>query len=66
LESEKGGLNSLDQGVLESLQRHETLASNTDFEYEKDFTLGERLADRLGEFGGSWSFIVIFGAVLLG
>lgn len=66
LESEKGELSSLDQGVLESLQRHETLASNTDAEYEKDFTLEERLADRLADFGGSWTFIVIFGAVLLG
>jgi len=37
-----------------------------DDEYEKTFTLGERLADRLADFGGSWNFIAIFGAVLLG
>ncbi len=66
LESEKGELSSLDQEVLNSLKRHETLASNVDEEYEKTFTLGERLADRLADFGGSWNFIVIFGAVLLG
>jgi uncharacterized membrane protein len=66
LESEKGELSSLDQEVLNSLNRHETLASNVDEEYEKTFTLGERLADRLADFGGSWNFIVIFGAVLLG
>ena len=66
LESEKGELSSLDQEVLESLKRHETLASNVDDEYEKAFTLGERMADRLADFGGSWAFIAIFGAVLLG
>jgi uncharacterized membrane protein len=66
LESEKGELSSLDQEVLRSLQLHETLASNTDAEYEKDLTLGARLADRLADFGGSWTFITIFGAVLLG
>ncbi len=66
LTSEKGELSSLDQEVLDSLKRHETLASNIDDEYEKTFTLGERLADRLADFGGSWNFIIIFAAVLLG
>lgn len=27
-------------------------------------TLGERLADRVAEFGGSWTFIMIFGSFL--
>ncbi len=59
LESEKGELSTLDQEVLDSLKRHETLASNVDDEYEKTFTLGERMADRLADFGGSWNFIVM-------
>ena len=29
-------------------------------------TFGERLADRVAEFGGSWTFIMIFGAFLFG
>lgn len=28
-------------------------------------TLGERIADRVASFGGSWTFILIFGAVLV-
>jgi hypothetical protein len=39
LESEKGKLSSLDQGVLESPQRHETLASSTDAEYERFYSM---------------------------
>jgi len=65
LESEKGELTTLDHEVLESLQRHETLSSNVDAEFEKDLTPGEKMADRLAEFGGSWTFIIIFGALLL-
>jgi hypothetical protein len=37
----------LDQDVLESLKRHEILATSTDAEYEKDLTRGDRLSDRL-------------------
>ncbi|MBW2488815.1 MAG: DUF1003 domain-containing protein [Deltaproteobacteria bacterium] len=65
LESEKGELTSLDHEVLESLQRHETLSSNVDAEFEKDLTLGEKMADWLASFGGSWTFIIIFASILL-
>lgn len=33
---------------------------------EEGITFGERLADRVAEFGGSWTFISLFGAFLLG
>jgi uncharacterized membrane protein len=65
LESEKGELTSLDHEVLESLQRHETLSSNVDAEFEKDSTLGEKMADGLASFGGSWTFLIIFASILL-
>jgi CRP/FNR family transcriptional regulator, cyclic AMP receptor protein len=32
---------------------------------EKEATLGERVADSVARFGGSWSFIILFGAVLV-
>ncbi|UCF94221.1 MAG: DUF1003 domain-containing protein [Desulfobacterales bacterium] len=66
LESEKGELSSLDREVLESLKEHETLASNIDAEFEKDLSFGEFLADRLAAFGGSWTFLIVFGGILLG
>jgi uncharacterized membrane protein len=64
LESEKGELTTLDQEVLQSLQRHEILSSNVDAEFEKDLTLGEKMADKLASFGGSWAFLTIFAAIL--
>ena len=33
---------------------------------EEGVTLGERMADRVAEFGGSWTFISLFGAFLIG
>jgi uncharacterized membrane protein len=65
LESEKGELTNLDHEVLASLQRHETLSSNVDAEFDKDVTLGEKMADGLASFGGSWTFLIIFVSILL-
>ena len=64
LESEKGELSSLDHQVLESLKQHETLTSNIDVEFDKDLSLGEKLSDKLADFGGSWRFLIIFGGIL--
>ncbi len=33
---------------------------------EKEATFGEHVADAVAQFGGSWSFIIVFGVVLLG
>jgi uncharacterized membrane protein len=64
LESEKGELTSLEQDVLRSLREHELLASNVDAELEQSWTFGQRLADRIAAFGGSWSFLIVFGVLL--
>jgi uncharacterized membrane protein len=60
LESEKGELSKLEKEVLDSLQKQELIAANVDSEFERDWTFGERLADRIASFGGSWSFLIIF------
>jgi uncharacterized membrane protein len=64
LESEKGELTTLENEVLTSIQDHEVLARNVDAELEEQWTLGERLADKLAAFGGSWTFLICFGAFL--
>ena len=33
---------------------------------EEEATFGERIADSVARFGGSWNFIIIFGVVLVG
>ena len=65
LQDEIGELSALDQEVVDSLQAHEILSENIGKEFEKDLTFGERLSDRIASFGGSWTFIIVFFAVLL-
>jgi uncharacterized membrane protein len=40
------------------------LASNVDAEFEQEWTFGERLADKIATFGGSWTFLIVFGGFL--
>jgi uncharacterized membrane protein len=65
LEEEIGELSALDQEVIESLHQHEILSSDLSKQFEKKLTFGERLSDHIAEFGGSWKFLITFGAVLL-
>ncbi len=65
LEEEIGELSVLDQEVIESLEQHEILSSDIEKQFEKKLTFGERLSDRIAEFGGSWKFLITFGAVIV-
>jgi uncharacterized membrane protein len=64
LHSERGELSSLEQEVLHSMREHELLTKNVEAEFEQRWSLGERLADKLATFGGSWVFLICFGAFL--
>lgn len=41
-------------------------ARNPNEVIEERLTLGDRLADQLAAFGGSWRFIILFGSLLIG
>src|SRR5216110_1312816 len=66
LQEEIGELSALDQEVIESLQQHEILANDITKQFETKLTFGQRLSDHIAEFGGSWKFLITFGAVLVG
>jgi len=66
LQDEIGELSALDQEVIESLHQHEILSSDISKQFETKLTFGQRLSDRIASFGGSWRFIILFGAVLFG
>jgi uncharacterized membrane protein len=65
LGEERGELTKLEQDVVQSLADHETLAENIEAEFAGHRTFGERLSDHLASFGGSWTFIISFGVMLL-
>jgi uncharacterized membrane protein len=65
LEDERGELSSLERSVVDSLARHETLSENIEDTFQKKLRLGERLADQIADFGGSWTFISAFGGFIV-
>src|SRR5574343_1875730 len=65
LVAEKGELSELEQEVVHSLQTHQTLAADVDSDYEESWTFGEKLADRIADFGGSWTFLIVFGLFIV-
>src|SRR5215813_11708609 len=65
LEEEIGELSALDHEVIQSLEQHEILSADISRQFERKLTFGEHLSDRIAEFGGSWKFLISFGAVLL-
>jgi uncharacterized membrane protein len=65
LEDEIGELSALDKEVVESLEQHEILSADISSQFERKLTFGERLSDHIAEFGGSWKFLLSFGAILV-
>lgn len=66
LEEERGELSDLDQKVLDSFEKGElTVQSGSADAAERKSSFGERVADKVASFGGSWTFILSFLAVLI-
>ncbi len=40
-------------------------ARNVNVEMERQYTFGERIADKVASFGGSWTFIFLYGGALV-
>jgi uncharacterized membrane protein len=55
-----------EQRVVDRLTKRQHISRNAHREFEENLTIGQRLADRIAVFGGSWTFILIFLSLLLG
>lgn len=66
LKQEVGEMTEAEEEVLHSLHKRQILAENINSEYQESLTFGQRTADRISSFGGSWRFIGIFFSILLG
>jgi uncharacterized membrane protein len=65
ISQEKGELEDLDQDVMTAIRNNSLLSENIETQIEGKLTAGQRLADNIASFGGSWTFIVIFFAFIL-
>jgi len=66
VEDERGELSILEREVLESIAKNEILATEVDLEFDSRLTYGQQLSDTIARFGGSWSFILLCIAILVG
>jgi uncharacterized membrane protein len=54
-----------EQRVIEHFNDRLPISHDTNQEFETEMTFGQKLADNVAKFGGSWTFIIIFGLILL-
>src|SRR3954469_3583380 len=56
-----GNLSSVEQQVVKALHSNETISNRLKEEDENEpASYGQKLADKVASFGGSWKFIIIF------
>lgn len=65
LAEEKRELAELDAEIARALKKEKALAKNINLEFESRLTFGQRVADKVADFGGSWPFIGLFGLFLV-
>ena len=65
LKKEIGELTNLEKTVLNSVTSDTTLTDKVEDEDKQTATIGQKVADKVASFGGSWTFIISFGIFIL-
>ena len=60
LKDESGQLSQLDQQVINSFKENKVISASLDGDNKEPVSVGDRVADKVAEFGGSWTFIISF------
>jgi uncharacterized membrane protein len=60
MREELGSLSHLEKEVLDALHGNQIISDNIDETIDENLTVGQKLADRIASFGGSWTFIISF------
>lgn len=58
-------LGEREKGILERVLHRGKVSRNTNDDFDKKQTFGQRVADKVASFGGSWTFIIIFVSFLI-
>jgi uncharacterized membrane protein len=65
LEAEYDKISEMEKAVVTKIARRGRVTHLVEKEYEANMTLGDRVADHVARFGGSWTFILLFVGVLV-
>ena len=64
LNKKLGNLTEVEKQVIQSVSKNTMISTDVE-EDEKEITFGQKLADKVAEFGGSWGFIIFFMSFLV-
>jgi uncharacterized membrane protein len=64
LTKEIGDITELEKTVLSSLSENTLLTDKIDNNDSQSLSVGQRIADKVASFGGSWTFIISFGVFI--
>lgn len=65
LHTERGEVSAIEAEVIRSLKDQTVVSANINPKFDRQLTVGDKLADKVAEFGGSWRFIILFGGVMV-
>lgn len=65
LQQEVGQLDDMEQRVVKAMTDKSLVSGNPDDEDNLPMSFGQKVADKVADFGGSWTFILSFLAFLL-
>jgi uncharacterized membrane protein len=65
VKQENGELNSLEDEVVQAISNNKILSENIEEDFVETTTSGQRMADKIASFGGSWTFIIAFFSFIL-
>jgi uncharacterized membrane protein len=54
------GLREEERRILEMIRRHIRVSRNVEKSFDEQMSFGDRMADRLADMAGSWTFIITF------
>lgn len=58
-------LGRIERRILERVAKRKVIAEDVNEAFSADMSFGQRLADQVSRFGGSWTFIIVFMVVLV-
>lgn len=64
LKNEIDDLSSLENEVIDKIKNNEFISADPDAGYREKLTIGQKVADKVASFGGSWKFIISFFVII--
>ncbi len=62
---DRNQISVLEETLRKRIRHRQHISRDTVKDYENQFTAGQKLADQVDSFGGSWPFVILFGTFLI-